>query len=91
VIAGYLVEKASGLSWAEFTRTRIFEPLGMRSAHWDRAPAIIDRLARSHQPDGMTPEPYVDIPGKPAGAPTSPPATWPGWRECSSAAEPSTA
>jgi CubicO group peptidase (beta-lactamase class C family) len=68
VIAGYLVEKASGLSWAEFTRTRIFEPLGMRSAHWDRAPAIINRLARSYQPDGVTPEPYVDIPGKPAGA-----------------------
>lgn len=68
VIAGYLVEKASGLSWAEFTRTRIFEPLGMESAHWDRAPSIIDRLARSYQTDGVTPEPYVDIPGKPAGA-----------------------
>lgn len=68
VIAGYLVEKLSGMSWAEFTRQRIFEPLGMSSAHWDRDPAILDRLARSYQPDGVTEEPYVDIPGKPAGA-----------------------
>lgn len=68
VIAGYLVEKASGMRWADFTRSRIFEPLGMRSAHWDRDPSIIDRLARSYRTDGVTVEPYVDIPGKPAGA-----------------------
>jgi CubicO group peptidase (beta-lactamase class C family) len=68
VIAGYIVEKASGLSWAEFTRTRIFEPLGMTSAHWDRAPEIVDRLAKSYRANSVGEEPYVDIPGKPAGS-----------------------
>ena len=34
----------------------------------DQRQQIIDRLARSYQSDGVTPEPYVDIPGKPAGA-----------------------
>lgn len=68
VIAGYIVEKASGMSWADFTRTRIFEPLGMTSAYWDQNPAIADRIAKSYKGDGTTEEPYVDIPGKPAGA-----------------------
>lgn len=68
VIAGYIVEKVSGQSWADFTRTRIFEPLGMTSAHWDRAPEIEARLSKSYRPDGVTEEPYVDIPGKPAGS-----------------------
>jgi CubicO group peptidase (beta-lactamase class C family) len=68
VIAGYIVEKASGMSWADFTRTRIFEPLGMKSAYWDRDPAIADRIAKSYRSDGKTEEPYMDIPGKPAGA-----------------------
>ena len=68
VIAGYIVEKASGMSWAEFTRKRIFEPLGMSSAHWDPAPEIMGRLSKSYKADGVTEEPYFDIPGKPAGS-----------------------
>ena len=68
VIAAYIVEKVSGQSWADFTRTRIFEPLGMTSAHWVRAPEIEARLSKSYRSDGVTEEPYVDIPGKPAGS-----------------------
>jgi len=68
VIAAYIVEKVSGMSWADFTRTRIFEPLGMTSAHWTRAPEIEGRLSKSYRTDGVTEEPYVDIPGKPAGS-----------------------
>jgi len=68
VIAAYIVEKASGQSWADFTRTRIFEPLGMASAHWVRTPGIEARLSKSYRNDGVTEEPYVDIPGKPAGS-----------------------
>ncbi len=67
VIAAYIVEKVSGLSWAEFTRQRIFKPLGMTSAHWDRSPAFAARLAKSYRPDGVTEFPYTDIAGKPAG------------------------
>ncbi len=68
VIAAYIVEKVSGQSWADFTRTRIFEPLGMTSAHWVRTPDIEARLSKSYRSDGVTEEPYVDIPGKPAGS-----------------------
>jgi CubicO group peptidase (beta-lactamase class C family) len=68
VIAGYIVEKYSGQSWADFTRTRIFEPLGMTSAHWARHPSIDARLSKSYATDGVTEQPYVDIPGKPAGS-----------------------
>ena len=68
VMAGYIVEKLSGMSWADFTRTRIFEPLGMTSAHWDPAPEIMERLSKSYDSDGVTEQPYNDIPGKPAGS-----------------------
>src|SRR6185436_6724823 len=69
VIAGYLVEKASGMRWADFTRTRIFEPLGMTSAHWTLTPEIAGRMSKSYSgPAASTEEPYVDIVGKPAGS-----------------------
>ena len=68
VIAAYIVEKISGQKWAEFTRQRIFGPLGMESAYWERSPVIADRLAKSYRQDGVTEEAYVDIPGKPVGA-----------------------
>lgn len=68
VLAGYLVEKASGMSWPEFTRYRIFEPLKMTSAHWDRPASMAGRLARSYRFDGVSEEQYFDIPGKPAGS-----------------------
>ena len=69
VIAGYLIEKASGMSWADFTRKRIFEPLGMTSAHWTLAPDIASRISKSYSgPNASINEPYVDIVGKPAGS-----------------------
>jgi len=68
VIAGYIVERVSGTSWAEFTRTRIFEPLGMTSAQWTKSAGAETRLAKSYRSDGVTEEPYFDIPGKPAGS-----------------------
>lgn len=68
VIAGYIVEKASGMSWDEFTRKRIFEPLGMTSAHWTLDPSIAGRISKSYSGDGVTEQPYVNIVGKPAGA-----------------------
>lgn len=33
VVAGEVVRAASGMTWDDFVRTRIFEPLGMRSAN----------------------------------------------------------
>ena len=44
-ILGVVVERASGLPLAEFIRTRITEPLGMKDTHFYLPPAQRDRLA----------------------------------------------
>jgi CubicO group peptidase (beta-lactamase class C family) len=67
VIAGYIVERVSGMSFAEFTRQRIFVPLGMQSARWDQ-PSLPPELSKSYWANGGAESPYVDIPGKPSGA-----------------------
>ena len=36
-VLGYLVEKLSGMSFGEFLRTRLFEPLGMNDTAFLRA------------------------------------------------------
>jgi YD repeat-containing protein len=46
-----LVERASGMSFAEFTRTRLFVPLGMTSTQWrDDYTRIVKRRAIAYQP-----------------------------------------
>lgn len=47
--AGYLVECVCGLSWENFVRQRIFEPLGMASSYVD------DTSARQHASDYSLP------------------------------------
>jgi len=50
-VLGYLVQKLSGMSFGEFLRTRLFEPLGMAdTAFWCPAEKI-DRLASCYQPN----------------------------------------
>lgn len=44
-ILGVVIEKASGMSLAEFLRQRIFEPLGMVDTHFYLPPDKRDRLA----------------------------------------------
>jgi D-alanyl-D-alanine carboxypeptidase len=40
-LLGGIIEKVSGMSYADFIRTRIFEPLGMRHSYYETASAII--------------------------------------------------
>jgi D-alanyl-D-alanine carboxypeptidase len=40
-LLGGIIEKVSGMSYADFIRTRIFEPLGMRNSYYETANAII--------------------------------------------------
>jgi CubicO group peptidase (beta-lactamase class C family) len=47
-VQGYLVEKLSGLSFDEFLRTRIFEPLGMKDTAFYVPAEKISRLALVH-------------------------------------------
>jgi CubicO group peptidase (beta-lactamase class C family) len=49
-VMGYLVEKLSGMSFGEFLRTRLFEPLGMNDTAFWTPPEKTDRFASCYQP-----------------------------------------
>lgn len=49
-VMGYLVEKLSGLSFGEFLRTRLFEPLGMPDTAFHCPPDKTDRFTSCYQP-----------------------------------------
>jgi CubicO group peptidase (beta-lactamase class C family) len=49
-VVGYLVQKLSGMSFGEFLRTRLFEPLGMADTAFWCPPEKIDRFSSCYQP-----------------------------------------
>jgi CubicO group peptidase (beta-lactamase class C family) len=49
-VLGYLVEKLSGISFGEFLRTRLFEPLGMNDTAFWVPPDKIERFSSCYQP-----------------------------------------
>lgn len=49
-VMGYLVQKLSGMSFGEFLRTRLFEPLGMTDTAFYCPPEKIDRFTSCYQP-----------------------------------------
>jgi CubicO group peptidase (beta-lactamase class C family) len=51
-VMGYLVQKLSGMSFGEFLRTRLFEPLGMTDTAFWCPPEKTDRFASCYQPAG---------------------------------------
>jgi CubicO group peptidase (beta-lactamase class C family) len=50
-VLGYLVEKLSGLSFGEFLRTRLFQPLGMSDTAFWVPPDKTERLTSCYQPE----------------------------------------
>ena len=54
-VLGYLVEKLSGLSFGEFLRTRLFEPLGMSDTAFYVPPDKTERFTSCYQPEGRGP------------------------------------
>ena len=49
-LAAIIVERVSGLSFQEFTRTRLFQPLGMTSTSWrDDYTRIVKRRAQAYR------------------------------------------
>jgi len=52
VLLGLLIEKLSGMSYAEFVRARIFEPLGMNDTGYDSDTAILPRRAAGYERRG---------------------------------------
>ena len=50
-VLGYLVEKLSGMSFGEFLRTRLFEPLGMNDTAFHVPSDKTERLTCCYQPE----------------------------------------
>jgi CubicO group peptidase (beta-lactamase class C family) len=50
-VLGYLVEKLSGMSFGEFVRTRLFEPLGMSDTAFWMPSDKTERFASCYQPE----------------------------------------
>jgi CubicO group peptidase (beta-lactamase class C family) len=50
-VLGYLVEKLSGISFGEFLRTRLFEPLGMNDTAFYVPSDKIERFTSCYQPE----------------------------------------
>ena len=53
-VQGYLIEKLSGQSFADFARTRIFEPLGMKDTGFSVPADKVSRIALIHTEDATT-------------------------------------
>lgn len=54
VLLGYLIEKISGQSYADFVQQNIFTPLGMKDSGYDSNSAIIPHRAAGYSPDGKS-------------------------------------
>ena len=54
-VLGYLVEKLSGISFGEFLRTRLFEPLGMNDTAFHVPSDKTERFTSCYQPEGKGP------------------------------------
>ena len=53
-VQGYLVEKFSGMPFAEFAKKRIFDPLGMKDTGWYVPKEKLARLAQVHMGAGAS-------------------------------------
>jgi len=49
-VMGYLVQKVSGMTFGEFLRTRIFEPLGMKDTAFSVPASKLDRFGSCYMP-----------------------------------------
>lgn len=51
ILLGYIIEKASGLSYADFVQQNIFDPLGMKNSGYDFNQPIIENRASGYTKD----------------------------------------
>jgi CubicO group peptidase (beta-lactamase class C family) len=54
IMLGAIIEKVSGMSYAEFVKKNIFEPLGMTNSYYGSASAVIPNRASGYSPRGGT-------------------------------------
>jgi D-alanyl-D-alanine carboxypeptidase len=62
-LLGAIIEKVSGMSYGDFIRTRIFEPLGMRNSYYETANALVPGRVSGYDrtPDGVRLANYVSM------------------------------
>jgi CubicO group peptidase (beta-lactamase class C family) len=53
VLLGLIVERASGLSWAEYVRRNILDKAGLRDTGYDRTERILAQRAAGYRGDGI--------------------------------------
>lgn len=63
ILLGYLIEKVSGQSYAEFLRENFFAPLGMTNTGYDDNRQVVKRRAAGYVCRGLTVvnAPYIDM------------------------------
>jgi CubicO group peptidase (beta-lactamase class C family) len=63
VLLGYLIEKISGQSYAQFLEDNIFKPLGMADSGYDSNSAVIENRASGYAPgaNGIVNAGYIDM------------------------------
>ena len=63
-LAGMVVEEVSGMTWADYLQTNIFDPLGMSASSVDEPDALMATGYGSRMPDGSRETlPFVDARG----------------------------
>ncbi|HEY9347784.1 MAG TPA: serine hydrolase domain-containing protein, partial [Inquilinus sp.] len=69
-VVGAVLERVSGMTYADYVARHIFEPLGMAESSASLTPGLIDRLAPAWMwdVDRDFPAPVFDLGGSPAGA-----------------------
>jgi CubicO group peptidase (beta-lactamase class C family) len=63
ILLGYIVERASGKSYADFVRENIFQPLGMKNTDLDTNSGIIKKRAAGYTrgPNGIVNAEYINM------------------------------
>ncbi|QRK09409.1 serine hydrolase [Archangium violaceum] len=62
-LLGAIIEKVTGVTYAQALRQRLFEPLGMKSTGYDVSMEVLPKRASGHQltPNGYVNAPYLDM------------------------------
>jgi len=66
-VAAYIVEQITQQSFEQLVHDRLFVPIGMTTATYQRPSADVPTVTLYHR-DGKTPFPYWYVPGRPTGA-----------------------
>jgi CubicO group peptidase (beta-lactamase class C family) len=63
VILGAIIEEATGKSYEQVVKERIFEPVGMRASGYDRSEVLISRRAAGYEngPEGLRNADFIDM------------------------------